>query len=513
MSDTNRVGVAYRRVTGQSTFPATLGGDLTKLRITGAPSLAFTPNTIISDEIRPDRQRADLIPVGAEAGGEVTFEFSYGAVDSLLEDALFSVWDNTKVGTPDAGAMGAGTIPFTSTTGFVVGQLVRLEQPSVAPANFANTIGVYEITVVTASTSITVTPFDINSLDSTQTNAPAISSAIESDADTTVKVVGVLGASGDISFDASGIASAAGIFDDSLRKSTGVTDIAAGHFIRIIGSDVSVAATNDVWVQVTGVRAAGAGLNLNVPTGWQTDPGTGDTIAIFFGDVLRNGSDNVSAHQNIVEESFTDHTPVSYVSFLEMAVNTLSQNLQPQGIASGSVNFFGTTALASTVEADLYSDAPATRAEAPQNNVYNTSSNVARLGRGADVVGSGGVNCVTEATVEINNNLRRNNAVGVFGACAIGAGELAVSGSLGTYFDDLSLFQDLLNGAETSVDFGLRSINGRVLLTDLPRIKYNGGAPTVPGKNTDVILNLTYDALLDPELGYTVSYQRFAYAA
>ncbi len=512
MSDTNRVGVAIRRVTGQSSFPATLGGPLTNLRITGAPSLAFTPQTIVSDEIRPDRQRSDLIPVGAEAGGEVTFEYSYGSVDELIESALFSTWDNTLEKTPDSGAMGAGTIPFADPTGFVVGQLVQLQDPSVSPTGYGDTIGVYEVTVV-GMTDITVVPYDINSLDSTQTNAPAISASFESDAQTVVKVVGVLGAAGDISFDAAGIASAAGIFDDNLRKDTGTTNIVPGHFIRIIGSDAAVASTNDVWIQVIGVRAAGAGLDLNVPAAWQTDPGTGDTVAIFFGDVVRNGAEDLANHQFIVEESFNDHTPVSYVGFLEMAVNTLNMTLDPQAIAQGSVNFFGTDALASTTESDLYSDAPATRNDSPQNNVYNTSSNVARLGQGAEVVGSGGVNCVLQATVDLNNNLRRNNAVGVFGACAIGVGELAVSGNLSTYFDDLTLFNDLLSGAETSVDFGLRSLDGKVLLTDLPRIKYNGGAPQVPGKNQDVVLPLTYDALLDADLGYTISFQRFDYAA
>lgn len=512
MSDTNRVGVAVRRVAGQSAFPVTLGGNLQNLRITGAPSLAFTPSTIVSDEIRPDRQRSDLIPVGAEAGGEVSFEYSYGAVDELIESSLFSTWDNTHEATPDAGVMGAGTIPFAVTTGFVVGQLIRLIDPSAAPAGFDNTTGIYSITTVTASTSITVSPYDINSIDSSQTNAPAITSSFESDANTTVKVVGVLGASGDISFDATGIASAAGIFDDLLRKATGTTDILPGHFIRIRGSDATVRSTNDVWVQVTGVRATGAGLNLNVPSGWQTDAGTGDTVAIFFGDVVRNGAEALSSHQFVVEESFNDHAPVSYVTFLEMAVNQLNMNLDPQAIATGSVEFFGTTAQADTSEANLYGGAQ-TRDAAPAYNVYNTSSNVARLGRGADVVGSGGVNCVLQATVNLNNNLRRNNAVGVFGACAIGVGELAVSGNLSTYFDDLSLFTDLLNGAETSVDFGLRAIDGRTLLVDMPRIKYNGGAPQVPGKNQDVTLPLTYDAILDADLGYTISFQRFAYAA
>ena len=73
MSSTNRVQVAVARVTDNQ-HPTAAVPTLQKLRLTGAPSLAFTPETIVSDEIRSDRQRADLIPVGAEAGGDVNHQ-------------------------------------------------------------------------------------------------------------------------------------------------------------------------------------------------------------------------------------------------------------------------------------------------------------------------------------------------------------------------------------------------------------------------------------------------------
>lgn len=513
MSDTNRVGIAIAR-NSEASFPTAIE-DLNKLRITGTPNLAFNPLTEVSAEIRDDRQISDLIPVGAEAGGDIGFEFSYGAVDDILESALLGTWDNTHAATPDAGAMGAGSIPFAATAGFVVGQIIRLILPSVQPAGESLTSGLYVIDTVTLDLSIDVTPMAINALDSNYLDSSAISASFESDASTIVKVCGFEAVAADIAFVATGITSTAGIFDDEIRAVT--KDLAPGHFIRIMGSDAAVSSTNDVYVEVAAVLAAGAGLTLNVPTNWQADPGTGDKIVLFFGDVLINPASPVAlaARQFAVERSFNDHNPVDRELFLQMGVNTFSQSLAPQAVALGTAGFFGTTALAKsqTNITDLYTSGDPTRAEAPAFDVYNTSSNIARLARGGDRVGAGGVNCVLNASVDINNNMRRQNAVGVFGACGIGLGEFSVSGALETYFDDLSLYTDVLQGNETSLDFVMHGNDGRSLLTALPRIKFTGGAPQVPGKNADVVLPLAYQGLLDATLGYTLSYQRFTFAA
>ncbi len=512
MSDSNRVGIAITR-NSESSFPTAIVA-LEKMRITGTPNLAFNPLTETSNEIRDDRQISDLIPVGADAGGDIGFEFSYNVVDDILESALLGTWDDTHEATPDSGVMGAGTIPFSATAGFIIGQIVKLSDPDVFPAGEGDTTGLYVIGTVTVDTTITVTPLAINALDSSHLDATAITSAFSSDAATRVKVVGFEAVSADIDFTATGIGSAAGIFDDALR---GVTDdLIAGHFIRIIGSDTTVKATNDVFIEISTVLAAGAGLTLKVPADWQVDDGAGDVVRIFFADVLINPSSPVAlaSRQFAVERSFNDHTPIDRELFLQMGVNTLTQQLTPQAIATGVAGFFGTTALAKsqTDITDLYTSGDPTRAAAPSFDVYNTSSNVARIARGGDKVGAGGVNCVLNATVEINNNMRRQNAVGVFGACGIGLGEFAVSGALETYFDDLSYYNDVLAGNETSLDIVLNGNDGRSLLTALPRIKFTGGAPQVPGKNTDVVLPLAYQALLDATLGYTLSYQRFTFA-
>lgn len=74
--------------------PAT--GDSQELRMTGE-SLTFGITTETSQEIRADRQIADLIQTGAEASGDVNFELSYGTYDDLLAAALGGEWTGDKV--------------------------------------------------------------------------------------------------------------------------------------------------------------------------------------------------------------------------------------------------------------------------------------------------------------------------------------------------------------------------------------------------------------------------------
>jgi len=47
-----------------------------------------------SNEIRSDRNVTDLIQVGADAGGSVDFELSYGSFDAWLESLMFGAWSS-----------------------------------------------------------------------------------------------------------------------------------------------------------------------------------------------------------------------------------------------------------------------------------------------------------------------------------------------------------------------------------------------------------------------------------
>ena len=60
-------------------------------RVTGE-SLKVERENVVSEEIRPDRNIADLIQVGGQASGGIECELSYGTYDKLLESAMNSAF-------------------------------------------------------------------------------------------------------------------------------------------------------------------------------------------------------------------------------------------------------------------------------------------------------------------------------------------------------------------------------------------------------------------------------------
>ena len=85
----NRTALRYVAEVTEGTTPATPA--LSEIRYTGE-SLGYNISNTRSNEIRSDRNVADLIRTGAEAAGDINFEMSYGSFDSLLEAALCGTW-------------------------------------------------------------------------------------------------------------------------------------------------------------------------------------------------------------------------------------------------------------------------------------------------------------------------------------------------------------------------------------------------------------------------------------
>lgn len=93
MADANLVALGY---IAESTFGTTPGTpSFVALRKT-SESLQKAVQTTTSQEIRSDRQIADLIRTGINAEGEIGIELSYGEYDPFFEAALFadSTWSS-----------------------------------------------------------------------------------------------------------------------------------------------------------------------------------------------------------------------------------------------------------------------------------------------------------------------------------------------------------------------------------------------------------------------------------
>lgn len=499
MSDTNRVGIRYAR-SSASEFPITLSpNELTALRVTGAPNLGFNPNSITTNEIRSDRQVTDTILVGADAGGDLNIELSSGSFDDLISGAMFNQWTETprKTGGSEITATGSGTVDLDSATGFQENFIVRFDNVGTYDVG----AGVYVITTIAVNT-LTLTPYDAN------TNAMDASATIA--ADTTMIVTGYQAdAAGEIDLAvAGGVGTLSASGGSSLANYMGAaTNLSAGQWIKLANFDT---AGNNVWARV--VTADGTNITFNAPTTAATEASPSGKVEIFFGDFITNGIEAVDSHEFVVERRFSDHSPVTREVFLQMAVDTLQITLRPEAIATGTVTFLGATAESDTTVSNLYSGGTPTDLDAPDTNVYNTSSNIGRLGRDDNVIGSAD-NFVLDISLTIANNLRQKKGVGILGAADIGVGEFNVSGTLTTHFDDRTILQALLAQTETSLDYAVVDADGRAMVFDLPRIKYTSGSPDVPGKNADVTLAAGIQAIRDATLDYTMLVQRLPFAA
>jgi hypothetical protein len=477
MSDTNRVSLGIIEEVTPGTTPATPAWQA--LRITGTPSLAFAPVTVTSNEIRPDRNVTDLILVGAEAGGDVGHELSHGALDTIIEGAMFNDWterNNRKDG--DVTSIASNVITVVAGTTFNVDDLIYLEG-----FGDANDEVVFPAILTTNTTTITAAS-------GLTDNGSAPSTA-------RVWNVGVQGATGDIDSAISPNRLTSTLLDFQ------TLGLLVGDWIKIGGTlaanQLPTPANND-WCRVSAIGATSLEFDI-VPAGWTADVSTTENVWLFFGDRIRNGV--VNKYYSL-EQTFQDHSPNTFQYFTGMRPNTLNFTIGTQSIVTASASFLGFGATA--VETRF---AGSTDIAAPGNSVLNSSSNVGRIGRGV----SGeitGPNFILDATLNINNNMRRQNAVGNLGSIGIGGGEFNVTGTINAYFGNKDLLDDVLLNTERSLDMRFTDALNKVVVFDMPRLKYSSGFPAVPGKNQDVLINLGFQGILESANDlYTLQIQRF----
>lgn len=489
LQSTNRTKLSKVR---EATFGVTPATPAFKEVRNTSSSLNANPQTVVSNEIRSDRQVSDLILVGLQAGGDIGGELSFAAFDDDFEEALQSTWvaqPNIEVLTEDTeiSAVSTTTLTVASALGspFLAGMLVLTEGFATAANN--------KLARVSSSSATTIV-------------FPAATFAAETDpipVGASVRVVGFQGASGDI------VASVTGgnaLTSTALDFTT--LGIAKGDWLKI-GSDVTDTsfagtAANNGWVRVGETPVAGR-IDLDiVPSGWAADAAGAKTIRVFHGDRLRNGS---TKRSNTFERQYLDHSPASYELFRGQTLNTMTLALTAQAVVTVTKSYIGKDAVISASRT-----AGATDVAAPTNDVMNTSSDVADLSMdGATITGP---NFVMAATLSINNNLRQQNAIGSLGAVGIGNGEFNVTLSqFQTYFGSKAIYDKLLAGTDFGFSTRLTapSTNKESYVVDLPRLEMQTGSPSVSGKNADVMLEGSAQAVVHPDLGYTIGINRFHY--
>lgn len=138
MSDTNRVSILYVKETSYGVPPVT--PTMKFLRFTGE-GLKTEKETVTSDEIRADRQNADVIETGQSVAGDINGEVSLETYDDLFLASIQAAALSAEVDIMTSGtvAVVASTGVFTHSVGWddvpTAGQSIRIRSMANAGNN------------------------------------------------------------------------------------------------------------------------------------------------------------------------------------------------------------------------------------------------------------------------------------------------------------------------------------------------------------------------------------------
>lgn len=196
--------------------------------------------------------------------------------------------------------------------------------------------------------------------------------------------------------------------------------------------------------------------------------------------VLKNGS---------VKQSFTIQKKLksdAFMLFKGMFASSMSLNLTSKEKITQSVTFLGMAHETAT------SSAATTVAASTTNEVLTATANSSPISINSD---SGAF--AKSLSLEINNNSRERDAVGVLGLVGVGFGNFAVTGTTSVYFKDFVLYNKYVGGEPVEISFEITDSKGNKYAFLMPKVKFTDVTVANGGKDTDIMKELSYSALYD----------------
>lgn len=157
-----------------------------------------------------------------------------------------------------------------------------------------------------------------------------------------------------------------------------------------------------------------------------------------------------------------------------------------------SMNLLQATSMGTAVAAQTFTPANATK------GIFDIFENGASIGA---------TTYIKSGEVSIDNSLRAQEAVGVFGNAGIAAGTLKVMGKLEVYFADATMYQKFINGTASSLTIPVLDVDGNGYVYHFPRIKYTAAKVATGGLDQDNMLSMDFEALMDTD-STSATYQK-----
>lgn len=496
--DSNITGLAYAQEAELGLLPGEggLGGTPTWYRLepNSYDDFGGEITTIAPNPINPSRQRRKGVTTDLDASGGFNHNLNFHNLTDLMQGFMFADIrrkGRVAVTAVDIDALNPDEYEVAATAGFLVGSLIR----GVGFTNAANN-GMNVVAAVVSNVSVEVATGTLVA----EPTPPA---------DAYITVVGYEATAADITVDVSG--SLPRLLSTALNFTT--LGLVPGQWI-FVGGDAAgnrfVNAVNNGFKRIRSISANVIVLDKSYTT-MIADAGTGITLRMFFGDVLRNETGALIKRRSYNVERLLGAPDSAQPAQIQSEVlkgavaNEFTLNVPSAELATVDLSFVATD---NEQREGTVGPKQSSVKTFPAAKEYNTSSDVGRIRLA--IVSQSNANpdalfaYVTEATVSINNNVTPNKAVGVLGAFDVTAGTFEVSGELTAYFSNVAAVQAVRNNSDVTLDISFIKDNQGIIY-DLPLIALGDGRLAVE-VDQPITLPLQTDAASGQDVAQTLDH-------
>lgn len=483
--DSNITGLAYAEEAQLGLLPGEggLGGTPVWYRLEPNSYNDFGGEivTVAPNPINPSRQRRKGVTTDLDAAGGINHNLTFQNLTNLMQGVMFADIRRKGRRTVTAVDIDGGNpdeYEVATTAGFVVNSLIK----GTGFTNSANN-GLNVVTAITADVSVEVATGQLVA------ETPPTGAYID--------VVGHQAVSADLNVVVSGDLPA--LSSATLNFTT--LGLVPGQWVFIGGDTAPTRFVNAVNNGFKRIRSVAANL-LTFDKSFSpmiAETGTGLTIRLFYGDVLRNETGALIKRRTYNVERLLGAPDDSNLAQIQSEVlkgavaNEFSLNIPSAELVNIDMSFVATD----NEQRDSVTGPKQTSVQTfPAAKEYNTSSDIGRIRLSTvsqtDEAPAALFAYVTEATITINNNVTPNKAVGVLGAFEVTAGTFTVSGELTAYFSTVAATQAVRNNADVTLDVSFVKDNTGIVF-DLPLIALGDGRLNVE-VDQPITLPLTTDA-------------------
>lgn len=303
-----------------------------------------------------------------------------------------------------------------------------------------------------------------------------------------------------------------------LTRASGAVDfttlgLVPGEWIYV-GGDVTANTFNNNagWARVSAVAATYIELDK---TSWtpQVETGTGKTIRIFFGSVIKNEATAALIKRrsyNVERTLGADANGTMSEYLVGAVVDEFNMDVKQADKVTVDVSFVATDNEQRNGTTGVKSG---NRPSITSMDAFNTSSDVSRMKLASvsatDPIPTPLFAFATDLKLSVKNNVSPVKAIASLGAIEVSAGLLEVTGSLEVYFADIAGVQAVRNNADVTVDLVLAKANAGIAM-DIPLMGLGDGRLKVE-MDKPITLPLSIQAAASSKFNHTILFSVFPY--